>query len=80
MDPQGNMGFAIASRSRSLASYNEGAMAAVRRCGPAEALGKCLLRHKADEQNARMNVRFEGNNRHEADVTRCLLMTQSGRH
>jgi hypothetical protein len=26
-----------------------------------------------------MNVRFEGNNGHDADVTRCLLMTQSGR-
>jgi hypothetical protein len=25
-----------------------------------------------------MNVRFEGNNGHNADVTRCLLMTQSG--
>ena len=25
-----------------------------------------------------MNVRFEGNNGHDADVTRCLLMTQSG--
>ena len=24
------------------------------------------------------NVRFEGNNGHDADVTRCLLMTQSG--
>ena len=27
-------------------------------------------------QTALMNVRFEGN--HDADVTRCLLMTQSG--
>ena len=26
-----------------------------------------------------MNVRFEGNNGHDADVTRCLLLTQSGR-
>jgi len=25
-----------------------------------------------------MNVRFEANNGHDADVTRCLLMTQSG--
>jgi hypothetical protein len=25
-----------------------------------------------------MNVRFEGKNGHDADVTRCLLMTQSG--
>ena len=25
-----------------------------------------------------MNVRFEGNNGHDADVTRCLLLTQSG--
>jgi hypothetical protein len=25
-----------------------------------------------------MNVRFEGNNGHDADVTQCLLMTQSG--
>jgi hypothetical protein len=24
-----------------------------------------------------MNVRFEGENRHDADVTRCLLMTQN---
>ena len=24
------------------------------------------------------NVRFEGNNGHDADVSRCLLMTQSG--
>ena len=27
-----------------------------------------------------MNVRFEGNNGHDGDVTRCLLMTQSGHH
>ena len=25
-----------------------------------------------------MNVRFEGNNGHDPDVTRCLLMTHSG--
>ena len=25
-----------------------------------------------------MNVRFEGNNGHDADMTRCLLMTQGG--
>jgi hypothetical protein len=29
-------------------------------------------------QTALMNVRFEGNNGHDADVTRCLLLTQSG--
>ena len=29
-------------------------------------------------QTALMNVRFEGNNEHDADVRRCLLMTQSG--
>jgi len=34
--------------------------------------------HKADMQTAPMNVRFGGNNRHEADVTRCPLMTHSG--
>ena len=34
--------------------------------------------HKADVQIALMNVRFEGNNGHGADMTRCLLMTQSG--
>jgi len=28
---------------------------------------------------ALMNVRFEGNSGHEADVTRCLLMTHTGR-
>jgi len=27
-----------------------------------------------------MNVRFEGNNGHDADVTQCLLMTQSGQN
>ena len=34
--------------------------------------------HLADVQTALMNVRFEGNNGHDADVTRCLLLTQSG--
>ena len=34
--------------------------------------------HKADMQIALMNVRFEGNNGHDADVTRYLLMTRSG--
>jgi len=34
--------------------------------------------HKADVQTALMNVRFEGNNGHDADVTRCLLMTHFG--
>ena len=38
------------------------------------------LRHLADVQNAPMNVRFEGNNEHDADVTRCLLMTLCGPH
>ena len=38
----------------------------------------CLLWHQADTQTAVMNVRFEGNKGHEADVMRCLLMTQSG--
>ena len=33
--------------------------------------------HKADAQTALMNVRFEGNNGHDADVTRCLLMTKA---
>jgi len=37
----------------------------------------CLW-HKADVQTAPMNVRFEGNNGHEADVKRCLLMALSG--
>ena len=32
----------------------------------------------ADVQTALMNVRFEGKNGHDADMTRCLLMTQSG--
>ena len=36
------------------------------------------LWHKADVQNALMNVRFEGKNGHDADVTRCPLMTLSG--
>ena len=34
--------------------------------------------HKADVQTVLMNLRFEGNNGHDADVTRCLLMTHSG--
>ena len=29
-------------------------------------------------QPALMNVRFEGNNGHDADVMRCLLMTLNG--
>jgi hypothetical protein len=29
-------------------------------------------------QTALMHVRFEGKNGHDADVTRCPLMTQSG--
>ena len=29
-------------------------------------------------QTALMNVRFEGINGHDVDVTRCLLMTHSG--
>jgi len=33
--------------------------------------------HLADVQTALMNVRFEGNNGHDAYVTRCLLMTQN---
>jgi hypothetical protein len=31
-----------------------------------------------DVQTALMNVGFEGNNGHDADVMRCLLLTQSG--
>jgi hypothetical protein len=31
--------------------------------------------HKADVQTALMDVCFQGNNGHDADVTRCLLMT-----
>jgi hypothetical protein len=34
--------------------------------------------HLAVVQIALMTVRFDGNNGHDADVTRCLLMTQSG--
>ena len=34
--------------------------------------------HSTDVQTALMNVRFEGNNGHDADVTRGLLVTQSG--
>jgi hypothetical protein len=33
---------------------------------------------QADVPLALTNVRFEGNNGHDADETRCLLMTQSG--
>ena len=44
------------------------------------ALRFCNVRywHKADVQTALMDVRFEGKNGHDADVTRFLLMTQSG--
>jgi hypothetical protein len=34
--------------------------------------------HKADVQTALMDVRFEGKNGHEADVTPLRLMTQFG--
>ena len=34
--------------------------------------------HIADVPLALTNVCFEGNNGHDADVTRCPLMTQSG--
>ena len=34
--------------------------------------------HKADAETALMNVRFEENNGHGAELTRCLLLTQSG--
>ena len=34
--------------------------------------------HKRTCKTALVNVRFDGNNGHDADVTRCLLMTQSG--
>lgn len=37
-----------------------------------------IVWHIADVQTALMNVRFEGNNGHDADVTRCLLMILSG--
>ena len=36
--------------------------------------------HQADVQTALITVRFEGNNGHDADVARCLLMTQSGHY
>jgi hypothetical protein len=36
-----------------------------------------LSGREADVQTALMNVCFEGNNGHAADVTRCVLMTQS---
>ena len=42
--------------------------------GPAANENVCLW-HSADVQIALMNVRFRRNNRHDADVTRCLLMT-----
>ena len=35
------------------------------------------LWHKTDMLNALMNVRFEGNNGHDAGAMRCLLMTQT---
>jgi hypothetical protein len=44
---------------------------------PIERREVCLW-HKADVQTALMNVRFEVNNGHDADVARCLLMTHSG--
>jgi hypothetical protein len=37
----------------------------------------CLW-HKADIDLDAEHVRFEGNNGHDADVARCLLLTQSG--
>ena len=43
-------------------------------------LGDVCCWHLADVQTALTNVRFEGNNGHDADVTRCPLMTQSGHH
>ena len=44
-----------------------------------EGLSDCVcFWHQADVQTALMNVRFEGNNGHDADVTLCLLMTHSG--
>ena len=53
--------------------------AAVPSSGRAEAReGHVRLWHSADMATALMHVRFEGNNGHDADVTRCLLMTQSG--
>ena len=51
---------------------------------PAVLAGACSrfrnvrLWHKADMQTALTNVRFEGNNGHDADMTRCLLMTHFG--
>ena len=42
-----------------------------------EKLNSINLRHRACK-TALMNVRFERNNGHDADVTRCLLLTQSG--
>ena len=44
-----------------------------------EGLSDCVcFWHQADVQTVLMNVRFEGNNGHDAEVARCLLMTQSG--
>ena len=45
---------------------------------PTEVYRNVRYWHLADVQTALMNVRFGGNNGHDADVTRCLLMTQSG--
>jgi hypothetical protein len=40
-------------------------------------LGAVHTWHIMDARLAFMNVRFEGNNGHDADVARCLLLTQS---
>jgi hypothetical protein len=42
------------------------------------AFANVRLWHKADMLDALANVRFWGQSGHDADVTRCLLMTQSG--
>src|SRR4029077_11697638 len=42
------------------------------------AFANVRLWHIADVRLALMNVRFEGNNGHDADATRCLLLTHSG--
>ena len=39
-------------------------------------LGAVHTWHKADMRNALTNVRFEGNNGHDADGPLCRLMTQ----
>ena len=39
---------------------------------------RCPLVALSGRVTALMNVRFEGNNGHDAYVMRCLLMTQSG--